>query len=376
MASILNVGENAARDATIKRVAAYELIIEANTAKIEASRLELVAYYARAQAEEAMIATRLSAPLAESSFDNNPEIDFLYQVARASVQARKGARKLVRYFAETMCADTFEMDNEDTGIQRRAFPMQEISAFDEVLDAVQMAVEAVIPVEHLSLTDRFDSEGHRSDIIRTARAILNYYADLPQTHQLEEESRGAEELSGFEDIPIADVENIPIANVGDIPIADVENFFRALREADSFERDISIADVENFFRTLREGDSFEETREYFDTAQNGGGPFGGTENRGFPSGFPSYRNPATRKFSGATQEEDASMQGMREGCESIRDRSDLFGRRGSRASARDDFRTPQARPKFTYTLDEAIKQANHARTRQARQNQQNMSDLP
>lgn len=273
MPSTLNVPEDAAEYALIKTVAAFELSIEANTAEMEASRMELMALHARARADEAKTeAIRLSAPYATSLlFSFRPEWGFLRQVALAALLARTGVQKLVRCFAQATLAARLGMDNE------AADQMQDISAFDEVRDAVEMAVEAVIPVEHLCLTDRFDNEGHRSDIIRTARAILDYYAELPKP-QFEDASRGAEEESGSEDIPIADAERIPMSDYG------------------------------IFFRTIH-------NREEFDPAQIGGCLFGATGNRGVPSSSPSYLDSAARGPSGTTQNENSSLPEMREGHE-------------------------------------------------------------
>ncbi len=272
MPSTPNVPEDAAEYALIKTVAALELSIEANTAEMEASRMELMALHARARAEEAKTeAIRLSAPYATSLvFRCGLELGFLRQVALAAVLARTNVQKLVRCFAQATLAARLGMDNE-------AAELQDISPFHEVCDAVEMAVEAGIPVEHLRLTNRFDNEGHRSDIIRTARATLDYYTELHKP-QFEDASRGAEEESGSEDIPIADAERIPMSDYG------------------------------NLFRTIH-------NREEFDPAQIGGCLFGATGNRGVPSSSPSYLDSAARGPSGTTQNENSSLPEVREGHE-------------------------------------------------------------
>jgi len=101
MPSTPNVPEDAAEYALIKTVAALELSIEANTAEMEASRMELMALHARARAEEAKTeAIRLSAPYATSLvFRCGLELGFLRQVALAAVLARTNVQKLVRCFA-------------------------------------------------------------------------------------------------------------------------------------------------------------------------------------------------------------------------------------------------------------------------------------
>lgn len=372
MASTPNVREHAARNPTIKRIEAYELNIEACTAEMEASRLELVAYQARAQAEEAMTeAIRLtsSRDAVSTLFDPNSEEEFVRKLALVAVQARDGVRKLVQCFAQATRTDGLEMFNE-----------QEDSALGEVIGAVEMAVETVLPVENISLSDRFDNEEHRSDIIRNVRAILEYYSELHEPHQSEEEPCRAEEESRSEDIPIADVEDVPIARAileyySELlkPQQSEEEFHRAEEEstlegiAIADAGDIFIANVENFIRANRNGNFFEETREGFNFAQN--------------EGIPSYWNSAMRELSGSIQNEDAPLHEMRESPGSVRERENLFKRRESRGSLGGEANglrrrtSPQSRPKCVYTLQEAIEQANLARTRQARQNQQNMSDL-
>ncbi len=249
-----------AREAASKRITAYQLNIKASAWEMEASLMELVACQARAQADQALTeylqaeeAARLTATRASYTApptEDDPEQKALQQVCDAAVQARNGARAVVRCFAQAKHADHLGMGNADTEIQKKALQLQEDTAIDMLIRARRMANEAHIPQETRGRADRGESEQARSDILDLTRIVVDTYEKLRGPPLFEDSVHSGSSISTFRE------------GQGSAP--NTEGFSRLMRRGDRG----SVQHGRDLFSEI----------EYRDSVQNSGGLFTGRTN--------------------------------------------------------------------------------------------------